>query len=124
MPIHLDIDHTRAFVHVEAEGDIVLQEVLDYYNALVVQNAMPYPKLFDASKARLSFSDDDFMTLGAWVSAYAAHDPRGPIAIVARTDETRDMMRRYMNLGGAKRPVRLFTTVAEGRKWLDGQAIT
>ena len=32
-------------------GSIVLQELLDYFDALVVQNAMGYPKLFDAREA-------------------------------------------------------------------------
>ena len=65
MPIRYHIDHAKRFVHVEADGDIFVQEVLDYYDALVVQGAMPYPKLWDATKAVLKFSDDDLMTLGA-----------------------------------------------------------
>jgi hypothetical protein len=82
---------------------------------------MPYRKLFDASDVDLRLSDDDIMTLGAWVSAYAAIDPRGPIAIVAVSDETRDLMRRYMNLGGAKRPVKLFKSRDIARKWLEAE---
>src|SRR5437868_2294687 len=105
MPLHCTIDHSRRFVHVITEGIVVLDEILKYYDSLVTSDAMPYRKLFDASDVDLRLSDADIMTLGAWVSAYAAMDPRGPIAIVAVSDETRDLMRRYMNLGGAKRPV-------------------
>ena len=69
------IDHEKGFVTVRAHGPIVLQELLDYFDALVVQNAMGYPKLFDAREAIPRLSDDDVMELGARVSAYAAFDP-------------------------------------------------
>ena len=121
MPLQYTIDHSERFVQVNTNGVVVLSDILTYYDALVVEGAMPYRKLFDASDVDLRLSDDDIMALGAWVSAYAAMDPRGPIAIVAVGDETRDLMRRYMNLGGAKRPVKLFSTVATARKWLDAQ---
>ncbi len=123
MPIRYDIDHARRFVHVEAEGDIFVQEVLDYYDALVVHGAMPYPKLWDATKAALKFSDDDLMTLGAWTRAYAEHAPRRPIAVVAVTDEGQFMMRRYMTVGQGERAVKLFSSVAKARDWLDAQPV-
>lgn len=121
MPLHCTIDHSRRFVHVITEGVVGLDEVLKYYDSLVVGDAMPYRKLFDASNVDLRLSDDDIMTLGAWVSAYAAMDPRGPIAIVAVSDETRHLMRRYMNLGGAKRPVKPFKSLINAHKWLDAE---
>ena len=121
MPLHCTIDHSRRFVHVVTEGVVVLDEILKYYDSLVTGDAMPYRKLFDDTDGDLRLSDNDIMTLGAWVSAYAAMDPRGPIAIVAVSDETRDLMRRYMNLGGAKRPVKLFHSVGTARQWLEAE---
>jgi hypothetical protein len=119
--VRWDIDHASRFVYVTAEGDVHVQEVLDCYNQFTLQNAMPYAKLWDATRADLRFSDEDVMTLGAWTSAYAQFDPRGPIAIVAVTDDCRNMMQRYMGVGQAKRPVKLFRSVANARKWLNAQ---
>jgi hypothetical protein len=118
--VRWDFDHASRFVYVTAEGDVYVQEVLDCYDQFVVQNAMSYAKLWDATAADLKFSDEDVMTLGAWTSAYAEFDPRGPIAIVAVTDDCRNMMQRYMGVGQAKRPLKLFRSVANARKWLDG----
>ena len=118
MPIQFEIDHTKRFVGVKAYGVVVLHEILDYFDALVIQDAMSYAKLFDARDAEPSLSDADVMELGARVSAYAAFDPRGPIAAVAVTKKAGDILQRFMNLGSAPRPMRLFGSVEEARKWL------
>ncbi len=118
MPVQFEIDHDERFVSVRAHGIVRLPDILDYFDALVVQDAMPYRKLFDAREAEPELSDDDVMTLGARVSAYAALEPRGPIAAVAVTKKAGDILQRFMNLGGAQRPMRLFSSVAEARAWL------
>ena len=118
MPVQYDIDHTEKFVRVRAYGVVRLSEILDYFDALVLQDAMPYPKLFDAREADPDLTDDDVMILGARVSAYAAMDPRGPVAAVAVTKKAGDILQRFMNLGGAQRPMRLFASVEEARAWL------
>ena len=125
MPLRIDIDHDGCLVHTKAEGLIGLSEILDYFDRVAVSDAMPYAKLFDASKARFSINDDDMMVLGARVSAYASMEPRGPIALIVGSDEDFVLGRRFANLGGAKRPLRIFRNAEEGRRWLETQlAIT
>ncbi len=118
MAVEYRIDHEKGFVTVRAHGPVVLQELLDYFDALVVQDAMGYPKLFDAREAEPCLSDDDVMVLGARVSAYGAHEPRGPIAAVTMREDASAVLQRFMNLGGAERPMRLFGTIEEARRWL------
>ncbi len=119
MPVQFDIDHAKRFVVMRAHGAVVLQEILDYFDALVVQDAMPYPKLIDARGAEPHLSDADVMVLGARVSAYAEYDPRGPVAAVATTAQAGFILQRFMNLGSARRPMRLFSSVDEARAWLE-----
>ena len=118
MPLQFTIDHDRRLVEVAAQGGVVLQDIIDYFDSVAVQGAMPYDKLFDASAGQFALSDDDMMVLGARVSAYAAMEPRGPIAIIVANEETNDLARRFANLGGAERPVKIFRQVAEARSWL------
>ena len=118
MAVEYCIDHEKQFVTVRAHGAVVLKEILDYFDALVVQNAMGYPKLFDAREAEPRLSDDDVMVLGARVSAYAAFEPRGPVAAVAMGVQASAILQRFMNLGGAERPMRLFGSIDEARRWL------
>ena len=118
MPVRFKIDHVRRFVDVEGRGEVVLKDVLDYFDALVTDGGMPYRKLLDFRDVVPNMTDDDDMVLGARVSAYANLGPRGPIAIVSSTDEADLFIRRFMNLGGAKRPMRLFASMDEARDWL------
>ena len=123
MPLNCTLDHDKHLVHVDATGPVALDDVLAYFDRLVVENATPYPKLFDASRATAELSDADVMVLGARVSAYSLHDPRGPLALVARNERTVEFLRRYMNLGMARRPAMLFRRVEDARRWLDRTAI-
>ena len=118
MPVQYKIDHQNRFVTVLLQGAFALDDILTYFDALVVQGAMPYPKLVDARTAEPRLSDDDMMVLGARVSAYAAYDPRGPIAAVAGTGEGRDFLQRFRNLTGARRPFEIFATVEGAQAWL------
>lgn len=122
MPLTFKIDHDRRFVQVDTEGLVTLDEILVYYEGLVTDNAMSYRKLFDASTSTISLSSEDLMTLGAWVSAFSQHDPRGPIALLYTTEENENTLRRYMNLGGARRPIKLFKSRTRALKWLGGES--
>ena len=121
MPVDFTFDHENKLVVATAHGRVVLQEILDYFDAVTINEAASYGKLFDAREMDPQISDDDVMVLGARVSAYAAYDPRGAVAAVAVTVEAREMVHRYMNFAGAKRPMRLFTSVEDARAWLIGQ---
>jgi hypothetical protein len=121
MPLTYKIDHEKRFVTVQTTDLVTLDDILVYYEALAVQEAMAYRKLFDASEGDLQLSDEDLMTLGAWVSAFSQYDPRGPIAILCTTLKTENTMRRYMNLGGAKRAVKMFRSRPRAMKWLGGE---
>jgi hypothetical protein len=121
MPLRFKIDHKKRFVNIDTEGVVTLDDILVYYEGLVVGEAMSYPKLFDASNSILQLSSEDLMTLGAWVSAFAQHDPRGPIALLYSTEENENTLRRYINLGGAKRPIKLFKSRTRALKWLSAE---
>ncbi|MBS0541968.1 MAG: hypothetical protein JSR47_24620 [Proteobacteria bacterium] len=118
MPLRFKIDHARRFVDVEGRGVVGLQDILDYLDALVTDNGMPYRKLLDLRDATPNLTDGDVMVLGARVSVYANLEPRGPVALVSNNDESDLFIRRFMNLGGAKRPIKLFQSMDKARDWL------
>lgn len=122
VPLTYKIHSAERLVHVQAEGVVRLQEILDYLDAVAVGGNMPYGKLFDTSGAQFELSDDDMMTLGARVSAYAAMEPRGPVAVVVSDDPHSDLARRFANLGGARRPAKVFRDAEQARAWLLGEA--
>jgi hypothetical protein len=100
---------------------VTLKDVEAYLDALVVADAMPYAKLFDASDIEPRATDHDVLMLGARMSAYAATLPGGPLAFVVTNPVAREFVDRYLNLAAAPRPVNIFRTADEARRWLDAQ---
>ena len=98
---------------------IRLPDLVSYLDGLVTGNLMSYAKLFDAGTQETDMNDQDMLTMAARVNAYAALDPRGPLALVARAPSTRDMMRRVMNVDRSKRPMMLFERSRDALAWLE-----
>ncbi|CAN5135991.1 hypothetical protein BH10PSE6_BH10PSE6_56720 [soil metagenome] len=120
MPIRFTIDHARRFVHARAEGEISIKDIEDFSDAVLIENAMPYRKLFDGRDAYGKYDDNDMMMLGARVSAYAAVERRGALALVP-SPEYYEMAERFINLGKSGRPARVFLDPDEAQRWLDVQ---
>lgn len=118
MPISVHVDHEARLVRSVATGQITLQDTWGYHETLVLEDALPYAKLMDATEATFVHDDEDIMKLGARVSAYADVDNRGPVAVVVCDETQRGMVRRYFNLTGDAFPTALFGTELEARRWL------
>ncbi|MDI1287886.1 MAG: STAS/SEC14 domain-containing protein [Reyranella sp.] len=121
MPMRWTIQHPEKFVHIVAEGAVTLKEMEEHFDALLVADAMPYAKLFDATNADPIYSDEDVMTMGARLSAYTATVASGPLAVVGLSDHVEITFRRFVNVSPSKRPARLFKTEAQARAWLATQ---
>jgi hypothetical protein len=120
MPISFSIDHTKRFVRARAEGEVSRTDIEDFTDAVMVENAMPYRKLFDGRRAFGKYDDHDMMMLAARVSAYAAIERRGALALVP-SREFYEMAERFINLGKSGRPARVFLDPDEAQRWLDEQ---
>ena len=119
MPLKWTISDQRRLVTIVAEGYIPLEEVEDYYDAMVVANALSYARLFDARGLDDKHgSDEEFMRFGARMSAYTAEFRFGPIAFVVGSKGVRDLIQRCLNLAPADRPMRIFTSEVRARRWL------
>lgn len=121
MPITFKIDHARRYVIARAEGQITLEDIETFTDAVVVQDALPYRKLFDGRTAYGKYTDEELMRLAARVSAYASlSSNRGALAIVPAR-EYFDLASRFVNLGQSDRPARVFLEVELAERWLESQ---
>jgi hypothetical protein len=121
MPLRWEILHAQKLVHIVAEGAVTREELEEHFDAIVVADAMPYAKLFDATRAEPVYTDDDVMLMGARLSAYTATLTAGPLAVVGLSDLVETTFRRFINMSPSKRPAALFKTEAEARAWLAAQ---
>ena len=119
MPITWKIRAEERLVDARADGPVTLQNIIDYLDAVVVADAQPYAKLFDAGTMELNLTDDEIMQLGARMSAYSsAFAEAGPLAFVASTLVVEGFAKRFLNVSSVRRPAKLFKTVEQARAWL------
>ena len=121
MPIKWTISHPERMVTVQIDGEVTLPEGEAYLDAVVVADAMSYAKLLDCTTMVTHVTDDEMMRLGARMRAYASILKGGPLVFVVATPEIDDYVRRYINLAGADRPVKIVKTVDQARHWLKTQ---
>ena len=121
MPLRWEISHADKLIVIVGESVVTLKDVEVYLDDIVTADAMPYGKLFDASKLVPQHDDHDLMMLGARMSAYSSTLKGGPLAFVSTNQATRETIERYINLSKANRPVAIFKTAAEARAWIEAQ---
>lgn len=121
MPIRWTISHEQRRVVATAEGIVTLREAEDYLDAIVIAEAGPYAKLFDASNMTAKFTDHDVMMLGARMQAYAKAMPGGPVAFIVVTRIAREYIERFINLAGGGRPITICRNLDEAHRWLERQ---
>lgn len=122
MPLRWEILHPQKLVHIVAEGPVTLKEMEEHFDAILVADAMPYAKLFDASRIEPIYDDHDVLMMGARLSAYTATVASGPLAVVGQSDELQLAFRRFVNVSPSKRPAALFGSEPEARAWLAARA--
>lgn len=118
MSVKWKISHAERLVTALCEGTIVLGDIERYLDDVVVSDALPYAKIFDAGEAIWGLTDDDMLALGGRIRAYRALAPSGPIAIIAVSDRLYEHAQLFATLAEAERPLKIFRTAEAARKWL------
>ena len=121
MPIHWTISKPTKLVIAVCKDAVTRQDIEGYLDAVVVADALGFRKIFDLTQARTELPDDDMMTLGARIRAYAATGAMGPLAIVAATPDAYERAHLFAALAEAQRPIKIFTELHKARQWLDKQ---
>jgi hypothetical protein len=128
--LHWFIDSRNQLIVVTAEGPVTRAEIDELLDAVTGAKALGYRKLVDATAGKFALNAIDLMAIGVRVRSLHAGTV-GAAAIVLpgglpRDDEPEDaptLLARLIGfLASAKRPLRMFKTVASARRWLDSLA--
>jgi hypothetical protein len=120
MPIYWTIDSRQQLVVVTAEGDVTRADAEEYLDAIEGGGALAYRKLYDGRDGNVTMSHDEMMAIAARFRSYH-HRPVGALAIVLLHDQAEPVARILGILASADRPLKLFTSLAPARRWIDGQ---
>lgn len=128
MGLHWFIDSRKRLIVVTAEGPVTRADIDELLDAVTGAKALAYRKLVDATAGRFAMSALDMLAIGARVRSLHVGSV-GAVALVLpgrlpRDDEPEDaptLVARLLGiLASAKRPFRLFKSVASAKNWLDG----
>lgn len=123
MPIQLEIFHPDRILVGIGRGHVTLQEYGEFVAEIVKANLMHYRKIIDATGAELAVIDKDvLLAFDEQLRGFSKGRKRGPLALVV--DRKRgDLARTFKALASPDRPVEVFGSIHDARKWLREQPI-
>jgi len=119
MPISLDIAPLHRTVVIAAIGHVTPEEISRNTQQLIAANVPHYGKIIDVSLATSDLSKDQVDRIAAMLRG----DPgsgRGPVAFVINPDRV-GFAHAFADATKGDRPVKLFRTLREARRWLEEQ---
>lgn len=118
MTVQWRIFHARRLVLAVAKGELVRGELLAIVAAVDQQDARSYLKILDVSRLTTIFPTDKLEAFAHIARLREANSAVGPVAIVAGTGTARPQAELFANAGQFVRPIRVFGTHHEARRWI------
>ena len=121
MPIEWTISHGSRLVVAVAKGEMQLEHMRDFLQAIDREGARPYAKMIDVKGLTTRFEPEQIGTFAAVVREREVDGAVGPIAIVVGPGPLAQQARAFSERGHLVRPIRVFAELHEARRWLDRQ---
>ena len=119
MPIHVRISHHDRLVVAVGHGTITAEEFQNAVREFVEQGALHYRKIIDVAAANTDADMQRLRALMTFMRGVPKAEERGPLAFVV-DGKRGDMVRDLISVAtDSERPIRVFTSLHEARKWLD-----
>jgi hypothetical protein len=118
----LNVSHPERLVIATGTGEVTLVDLIGFAKELFQGGVLSYPRIIDLSHATLSLKAAEIRNIAQGVAAATANGtlgPLGPVAVVARSDEVREMTLLFGDRTQSDRPLRICASMAEARDWID-----
>ena len=119
MPIHLDISRLNRLLVIVARGKVSQDDVRDLVAKMVEANVRHFSKIIDVSSSSIDMNREDVERMAVTLRAEPGAAARGPIAFVVNP-EAEGFADLFAAATQGDRPVRLFRSLHDARKWLEG----
>jgi hypothetical protein len=119
MPISMDISPLHRVVVIAAIGHVTPEEISRNTQELVEANVPHYGKIIDVSLSTSDLTEAQVEHIAAMLRG----DPgsgRGPVAFVINPNRV-GFAHAFADVTKGERPVKLFRSLRDARKWLDEQ---
>jgi hypothetical protein len=122
MPLYWTIDSKARLFTGVAEGNVALDDAIEFLEAMAGAKAMAYRKLFDGRAATPTMTPDEMLSLCARIRDYHEQGMMGALALVATPEQTVAFARLLGALASAERPIKVFTGLRQARNWIEDLA--
>jgi hypothetical protein len=121
MPIRLTAYPPDRLVIGVATDVVTVADLADFLRQLTEGELHRFRKIIDISGARTDMTPEELATFGEGLRLSLKDTPRGAMAIVTG-DQTGELARLFSGVTGAGRPVDVFRSLHEARRWLNTNA--
>jgi len=117
MPIYMNIDRLQQTVTMVAHGTVTDQDIVEITQQLIDSDVPTFGKIIDTSAAVSSLTKEQVAVVAEMLRRAPGHDRRGPVAYVINPERI-GFAHSFAEQSQADRPVRLFTSLREARRWI------
>lgn len=117
MPIHLDISDLDRLVVAVLLGEATADDIAEVAREFLKTGRQAYGKIIDTTAGTSPIDENKMAALAAFMRADPKAASRGPLAFVV--DPKRgEQVQKFADLTAGERPVKVFTSLREARKWV------
>jgi hypothetical protein len=117
MPIHIDVFHPDRLVIAVVRGAFTADDVRDAVHQILASDVLHYGKLIDIASPTSPMDRAGVEAIATFVSR-SDDRARGPVAFVVSPGQAADNAETFARLTAGLRPVKVFQSLHEARKWL------
>jgi hypothetical protein len=117
MPIHINTSDLDRLVIAVVLGEATGDDIMEIAREFLKSGRQAYGKIIDTTAGSSPVDESKMAAIAAFMRADPKAGTRGPLAFVV--DPKRgDQARTFADLTADERPVRVFTSLREARKWV------
>ncbi len=118
MPIHLDISHIDRLVVAVVIGEVTPEDILGVAREFMETGAQHYRKIIDTTAGSAPVDDSRLETFAAFARSDSRAAFHGPLAFIVDPNRG-EHAERFAQLTADERPIRVFHSLHQARKWLN-----
>lgn len=117
MPIYIDVSPLERVVVIVARGPVTGEEIAETARKLIAHSVPEYAKIIDVTGAASDLTKEQVNGMAAMLRSGRDAVARGPVAFVVDPARTA-FAGSFAEATEVDRPIRLFRSLHEARKWL------
>ncbi len=118
MPLHMDIVPIQRLVVIVAHGEVTSDDLANNVKELIAANVAHFAKIIDVSTSHWVLTQEQIDAIAETLRGDPHSDMRGPVAFIVRPEDE-GFAHAFAGITEGDRPVRLFHSLHQARRWLE-----